>query len=56
MSDAMAIVHGRGGVEMARARAASYAEQADAELEGLPPSPARDALVDCLTYAVERRS
>jgi octaprenyl-diphosphate synthase len=56
VADVMAIVHARGGVEAARARAAGYAERAAAELEALTPSPARDALADCLTYAVERRS
>ena len=56
VADVMAIVHARGGVEAARARAAGYGERAAAELEALAPSPARDALADCLTYAVERRS
>jgi octaprenyl-diphosphate synthase len=56
VQDVMAVVHRRGGVEAARARAADYADRAAAELEGLPPGPARDALGDCLTYAVERRS
>jgi octaprenyl-diphosphate synthase len=56
VGDVIAIVHDRGGVDAARARAAGYAERAAAELDGLPSSPARDALADCLTYAVERRS
>lgn len=56
VTDVMGIVHARGGVEAARVRAAEYAERAVAELESLAPSPARDALHDCLTYAVERRS
>jgi octaprenyl-diphosphate synthase len=56
VTDVMGIVHDRGGVEAARGRAAGYAERAAAELESLTPGPARDALADCLTYAVERRS
>jgi octaprenyl-diphosphate synthase len=56
VADVMAMVHARGGVDAARARAAGYAERAAAELEALAPSAARDALTDCLTYAVERRS
>jgi octaprenyl-diphosphate synthase len=56
VADVMAMVHARGGVDAARARAAGYAERATAELEALAPSAARDALTDCLTYAVERRS
>jgi len=56
VSEVMGIVHERGGVEAARARAQDYADQAAAELAGLPASAARDALGDSLTYAVERRS
>lgn len=46
----------RGGIAAARERAALLAQRADAELEHLPPGPAREALRDCLTYAIERRS
>ncbi|HET6922192.1 MAG TPA: polyprenyl synthetase family protein, partial [Anaeromyxobacteraceae bacterium] len=56
VSDVIGLVHGRGGVEAARARAAEYVEQAARQLEALPGGAARDALADCLTYAVERRS
>ncbi len=45
-----------GGLEYARRRALELAQQAEAELEILPPSPARDALRDSIAYAVERRS
>ena len=45
-----------GGLDYARRRALELAQQAEAELEILPPSPARDALRDSLAYAVERRS
>lgn len=52
----IAIVEARGGVEAARGRAAALAVEAELELDGLPSSPARDALRQCLVYAVERRS
>ncbi len=45
-----------GGLDYARRRALELAQQADAELDVLPPSPARDALRDSIAYAVERRS
>ena len=44
-----------GGLEYARRRALELAQQAEAELEMLPASPARDALRDSIAYAVERR-
>jgi octaprenyl-diphosphate synthase len=56
VSDVIAIVGARGGVEAARARAAEYAERGARELQVLPPGRARDALADCLVYAVARRS
>lgn len=52
----VAMVSARGGVAAARERAQRLAERAEAELDRLPPGTARDALRDCLTYAVERRS
>lgn len=45
-----------GGLDYARRRALDLALEADAELEILPPSRARDALRDSIAYAVERRS
>jgi octaprenyl-diphosphate synthase len=56
VSEVMALVHERGGVEAARATAHAYADQASEALATLPPSPARDALADGIAYAVERRS
>jgi len=56
VAEVLGIVHERGGVETARAQAHAYADQAEAALERLPASLARDALIDGLTYAVERRS
>jgi octaprenyl-diphosphate synthase len=44
-----------GGLEYARERALRLAQQADGELDTLPPSPARDALRASITYVVDRR-
>jgi len=43
------------GLAYARERAASFAAEAEAALEDLPESAARDALRDAIVYAVERR-
>jgi octaprenyl-diphosphate synthase len=45
-----------GGLEYARERAQQFAEQADAELDRLPPSSARESLRASITYVLERRS
>ena len=50
------LVESAGGLETARQRALDLAQQAEAELDVLPPSPARDALQGSIAYAVERRS
>jgi octaprenyl-diphosphate synthase len=44
-----------GGLEYAKQRALQLAQQADAELDLLPPSPARDALRASITYVVDRK-
>jgi octaprenyl-diphosphate synthase len=49
------LVERYGGLDAARARAAEYAGIAEAALEDLPPTDARDALRDAIAYAVERR-
>ena len=56
IADVIESVSLRGGVEAARGRAAEYADRAAEELEALPAGRARDALADCLVYAVARRS
>jgi octaprenyl-diphosphate synthase len=48
-------VAGAGGLDYARARAQQLGEQADAELDHLPGSPARDALRASITYVLDRR-
>jgi octaprenyl-diphosphate synthase len=49
-------VEAAGGLRYAQRRAHGLARQAEAELDALPPSPARDALRDTIAYAVERDS
>ncbi len=56
VAEVIRLVDACGGLEVARQRALELAQQAEAELEVLPPSPARDALRDSIAYAVERRS
>ncbi len=51
----IALVHEHGGLATARERADLYAYKAEAALELLPPSAARDALQGAIAYAVERR-
>ena len=51
----IAMVHEHGGLATARDRADAYAAKAEAALETLPPSAARDALHGAIAYAVERR-
>jgi octaprenyl-diphosphate synthase len=49
------LVEDAGGLAYARERAHGFAQQAEAELESLSPSPARDALRASVTYVLERR-
>ena len=52
----IATVEARGGIAAARARAAEFAARAHVELQALPAGGAREALADCITYSIERRS
>jgi octaprenyl-diphosphate synthase len=56
VAEVIRVVEAAGGLETARRRALELAQQAEAELDVLPPSPARDALQGSIAYAVERRS
>jgi octaprenyl-diphosphate synthase len=51
----IAAVAEAGGLEYARERALRLAQQADGELDALPPSRGRDALRAAITYVVDRR-
>jgi octaprenyl-diphosphate synthase len=52
----IAVVEARGGLAAAHERAQELALQAEVELDAVQPGPAREALRDCLVYAIERRS
>jgi len=56
VADVIRVVAAHGGVEAARNRAVELSAQAEQELEGLPATPARDALHGCLSYVIDRRS
>jgi octaprenyl-diphosphate synthase len=56
IAEVVVIVRERGGIAAAQERAEEFAALAAAELDQLPESRARDALRDCITYVVERRS
>jgi geranylgeranyl pyrophosphate synthase len=45
----------RGGLGYARERAHTFCERADAALDAIRPSPARETLRASLTYVLERR-
>ena len=55
IAEVIATVAESGGLDYARERALRLAQQADGELDQLPPSPARDALRASITYVVDRR-
>jgi octaprenyl-diphosphate synthase len=55
IAEVIATVAEAGGLDYARERALRLAQQADGELDQLPPSPARDALRASITYVVDRR-
>jgi octaprenyl-diphosphate synthase len=52
----ISVVDARGGLAAAHERAQQLALQAETELDAVQAGPARDALRDCLVYAIERRS
>jgi octaprenyl-diphosphate synthase len=56
VAEVIRLVETSGGLATARQRALELARQAEAELDVLPPSAARDALQGSIAYAVERRS
>ncbi len=55
VNEVIAIVHELGGIEYARRRADDYAAEAERALAGVPDGPSRTALVDAISYVVERR-
>jgi octaprenyl-diphosphate synthase len=55
VASVMESVASAGGLTAARRRAQEFAARAEAGLDVLPPSPARDALRASLTYVLDRR-
>ncbi len=55
IAEVVAAVERCGGLEYARERAVRLAQQAERELDGLAPSPAREALRASITYVTDRR-
>ena len=55
VADVIEIVRESGGLDYARRRADQFAQEAEQALVDLPETPARSALVDAISYVVERR-
>jgi octaprenyl-diphosphate synthase len=55
IAQVISLVAESGGLEYARERAQELAQEAEVELDALPPSPARDTLRDSITYVLDRR-
>lgn len=56
IEEVIAIVSETGGLEYARSVASSYAENAERALESLPDTVARTALVESISYVMERHA
>ena len=55
IAEVIGIVRSNGGLEYARRRGDQFAREAEESLAELPDSPARAALVDAISYVVQRR-
>jgi octaprenyl-diphosphate synthase len=55
IADVIASVAEHGGLEYARRKGDEFAQEAEEALAGLPETPARAALSDAITYAMDRR-
>lgn len=55
LSEVIAIVKDSGGLDYARRRGERFAQEAEEALAGVPASPIRSALVDAITYVMDRR-
>ncbi|HKO16231.1 MAG TPA: polyprenyl synthetase family protein [Gemmatimonadaceae bacterium] len=56
IADVVAIVAENGGIEYARRRGESFAQEAEEALVPLPDTPIRSALTDAISYVMDRRS
>jgi octaprenyl-diphosphate synthase len=55
ISEVIGLVRDHGGLEYARRRGDQYARESEESLADVPEGPARTALVDAISYVVERR-
>jgi octaprenyl-diphosphate synthase len=55
IAEVVSIVREHGGLEYARRRADQFSHEAEEALADLPDGPSRTALVDAISYVVERR-
>lgn len=56
VAEIVGIVMDAGGIEYARSRGEAYAQDAEGALAGVPESPARAALLDAVSYVMERKA
>ncbi|MBI1809537.1 MAG: octaprenyl-diphosphate synthase, partial [Gemmatimonadetes bacterium] len=56
IAEVVAVVADCGGLEFARRRGEEYAVRAEAALDGIPDSEARQSLADAINYVLDRRS
>jgi octaprenyl-diphosphate synthase len=56
IADVIRVVTDAGGIDVARRRGEQFAHQAEEALDGLPDTPARNALADAIHYVMNRRS
>jgi octaprenyl-diphosphate synthase len=56
IAEVVSLVTEAGGIEAARRRGEQFAHEAEEALDGLPDTPARNALADAILYVMDRRS
>ena len=56
IAEVVVLVTEAGGIEHARRRGEQFAREAEEALDGLPDTPARNALADAILYVMDRRS
>ena len=56
IDEVIALTAEAGGIDAARQRGEQFAHQAEEALDGLPDTPARNALADAILYVMDRRS
>lgn len=56
IAEVVEIVREEGGLDYARRRGEEFAQQAEEALRDIPDSPVRSALMDTITYVMDRRS